>query len=85
MLEGTVDKYCAKLGGETTNLFYVSPNNYLLYIIAYDQGNHLLSFVQKLEKSLNLTFVDPCFIAQIVKKIQRDATIYQHFYYSIFI
>jgi hypothetical protein len=30
-------------------------------------------------------FVDPCIIVQFIKKIQQDATMYQNFYYSIFI
>jgi len=51
-LGGTLDKYFTKLRGETTNLFYVSPNNYSLHVIAHDPANNLFSFVQKLEKSL---------------------------------
>jgi len=33
----------------------------------------------------DLMFVDPCIIVQFIKKIQQDATMYQKFYYSIFI
>jgi hypothetical protein len=28
---------------------------------------------------LNLTFVDPCITVLLIKKIQQDATMYQHF------
>jgi len=30
-------------------------------------------------------FVDLCIIVKFIKKIQQDATMYQDFYYSIFI
>ena len=52
MLGGTLDKYFTKLRGSTTNLFHVSQNNYLLYIITHDQTKNLFSVLQKLEKSL---------------------------------
>jgi len=43
------------------------------------------SFITVFTTAYNLMFVAPCIIVQFVKKIQQDATVYQNFYYSIFI
>jgi len=39
---------------------------------------------RKLYTINNLMFMDLCTIVQFIRKIQQDATMYQNFYYSIF-
>ena len=56
------------LAHDQANNLYLAHDQANNLHLAHDQANNLYPFDQKLEKSLNLTFVDPCIILQFVKK-----------------